>query len=240
MKQQRVVVITGGLRGIGRAIVDQFYQSKDMIWVFDKAPCDEPLVAQLPPEVRYRSVNVAQHDVVAATMQEIYTQTGRIDVLVNNAGITHDGLAIRLKPDEWERVLQVNMNGSFWCAQAVLGIMARQRSGVIINVSSVVASIGNPGQVNYAASKAGVEAMTKTLAREYGARGIRVNAVAPGFIATPMTAKLSEKNQEAAISRTSLKRAGKPEEVAQVVAFLASPAADYITGQIIHINGGMW
>lgn len=233
----KVTVITGGSRGIGRAIATECAARGDSIWIIDLAP-QRP--DDLPDSWNYYASDVSDHAAVEAACAHIVATAGRLDVLVNNAGITADGLAIRLSPAQWEKVLQVNLTGSFWWAQAALRVMVRQRSGAIINLSSIVASTGNAGQVNYAASKAGIEAMTKTLAREYGSRGITVNAIAPGFIATAMTDALPEAVKKEAIARTSLRRAGTPEDIAHAVTFLTSGKADYITGQIIHITGGMW
>lgn len=237
---QRAVIVTGGLQGIGRAIVDAFARDGERVHVIDVCAQDDPRVTALPAECVYSSCDVSDRMVVHETIKAIHEKSGRIDVLVNNAGITRDGLCIRMGAQAWQQVLDVNLSGAFWCTQAVLPYMMRAEGGAIINLSSVVAATGNPGQVNYAASKAGVEAMTKTLAREYGKRGIRVNAVAPGFIATPLTHALPEAVQQSAIARTALQRAGTPEDVAQAVLFLASFAASYITGQIVSINGGMW
>jgi len=236
-KQYAVSVVTGGMRGIGRSIAAALIQRGDIVWIFDNAP----QTTVTPPDgCEYRSVDVADYTAVGNGIEEIIRAHKRIDVLVNNAGIVADGLAIRMSVDAWKKVVDVNMNGSFWCSQAVLKYMVRQRKGYIVNISSIVGSTGNPGQVNYAASKAGVNAMTKTLAREYGTRGILVNAIAPGFIATEMTRQLSADVQNAAIACTSVKRAGSPEDIAACVAYLTSGLADYITGQIIHIDGGMW
>ena len=232
-----ITVITGGGRGIGKAIATECATRGDTVWVVDLAP--QP-PEDFPASWHYYAADVSDHAAVEAACAHIVATEGRLDILVNNAGITADGLAVRLSPGQWEKVLQVNLTGSFWWAQAALRVMIRQRSGYIINLSSIVASTGNAGQVNYAASKAGIEAMTKTLAREYGPRGITVNAIAPGFIATAMTDALPEAVKKEAIARTSLRRAGTPEEIAHAVAFLTSGRADYITGQIIHITGGMW
>jgi 3-oxoacyl-[acyl-carrier protein] reductase len=176
---------------------------------------------------------------VQGFFNQIVEESGRVDVLVNNAGVTADGLLVRMKEEDWDRVMDINLKGAFHCTQAVAKTMMKQRSGRIINMASVVGVMGNAGQANYVASKAGLIGLTKTAARELAPRGITVNAVAPGFIETSMTAELPEKVKEAMLAQIPLGRMGRPEDVADVVAFLASEKASYITGQVIHVNGGM-
>jgi 3-oxoacyl-[acyl-carrier protein] reductase len=185
-------------------------------------------------------VDVASKEGVQGFFDTIMEESGRVDVLVNNAGITRDGLLVRMKEADWDRVLTVNLKGAFYCIQAAAKIMMKQRAGRIINMASVVGVMGNAGQANYTASKAGLIGLTKTTARELAPRGITVNAVAPGFIDTAMTEDLSEKVKEAMLAQIPLRRMGSPDDVAQVVAFLASNEASYITGQVIHVNGGMY
>jgi 3-oxoacyl-[acyl-carrier protein] reductase len=185
-------------------------------------------------------VKVESRPEVQEFFNQIVKECGRVDVLVNNAGITVDGLLVRMKEEDWNRVLGINLNGAFYCTQAVAKTMMKQRSGRIINMASVVGVMGNAGQANYVASKAGLIGLTKTAARELAPRGITVNAVAPGFIDTAMTADLSEKVKEAMLAQVPLGRMGQSEDVAEVVAFLASEKASYITGQVIHVNGGMY
>jgi 3-oxoacyl-[acyl-carrier protein] reductase len=170
----------------------------------------------------------------------ILKATGRIDVLVNNAGITRDGLLVRMKAADWDAVIDVNLKGTFNCMKAAAKAMMKQRYGRIINISSVVGVCGNPGQANYVASKAGIIGLTKAVARELASRNITVNAVAPGYIDTDMTGDLGEKAKASMIDQIPLGRIGTPDDIAGVVAFLASPAADYITGQVIHVSGGMY
>jgi 3-oxoacyl-[acyl-carrier protein] reductase len=165
---------------------------------------------------------------------------GRIDVLVNNAGITHDNLALRMKLDDWRAVLETNLTGAFLCTKQCLRPMMRARGGAVINVSSVAGGLGNPGQANYCAAKAGLEGLTRSLAREYANRGIRINAVAPGFITTEMTEALGEPAQTALLQQIPLGRLGAPTDAAEAVAFLASERASYITGHVLHVNGGMY
>jgi 3-oxoacyl-[acyl-carrier protein] reductase len=183
--------------------------------------------------------NVAALDEVSTAIDSVVKASGRLDILVNNAGIARDNLIARLKDEDWDRVLEVNLKGAFNCIKAACRPMMKQHSGRIINISSVVAYMGNPGQANYAASKAGLVGLTKAVARELASRQVTVNAVAPGFIATDMTANLSEKVQADMLAQIPLNRFGAPEDVAAVVAFLASDAAGYITGEVIHINGGL-
>ena len=197
------------------------------------------LIEDAGGEARAVRVDVASETDVKEFFLQIVEDCGRVDVLVNNAGIASDGLLVRMKEEDWDRTIAINLKGTFLCTRAVAKTMMKQRAGCIINVSSVVGSIGNPGQANYAASKAGLEGLTKTAARELAPRGITVNAVAPGFIETQMTADLPEKVKDVTLTQIPLGRMGQPKDVADVVAFLASPEACYITGQVIHVNGGL-
>ena len=184
-------------------------------------------------------VNVADWNDVKAMVDQVVKEWGTIDILVNNAGITRDGLLLRMNEEDWNLVLQVNLNGTFHCTKAVLSPMTKQRSGRIINIASIVGAMGNAGQANYAASKAAVIGFTKTVAREYASRQVTVNAVAPGFIDTAMTQGLSADVKELLQKQIPLGRLGLPADVAEAVCFLASDAAGYITGQVLHVNGGM-
>jgi 3-oxoacyl-[acyl-carrier protein] reductase len=182
---------------------------------------------------------VASSDDVKAMVAATLTQWGRVDILVNNAGITRDGLLLRMKDEDWDAVISVNLKGSYHCIKAVLPLMSKQRSGRIVSISSIAGVMGNAGQANYAASKAALIGLTKTVAREYASRGITVNAVAPGFIDTAMTAPLSPAVREGLLKEIPLARLGSPEDIAHAVLFLSSDQAGYITGQVIHVNGGM-
>jgi len=244
MTEQRVAMITGASRGIGYAIAHALAAAG-----YNLAICgtrEETISAAAGRlkrqgiDVFPKAVDVSERTAVQAFVKDAIDHFGRLDVLVNNAGIARDNLSMRMKPEEWDAVIATNLNSVFYAAQAVLRPMIKQRSGRIINVSSVVASMGNPGQLNYCASKGGVDAMTRSLAREVGSRGITVNAVAPGFIATDMTAELGEDAQAKLAGQIPLGRLGAAEDVAAAVAFLASDAACYITGQILHVNGGMY
>ncbi len=236
-------VVTGGGQGIGRAIALKLASLGAHVAVADineKSARDvaDEITAAGGAATAYR-VDVSDHEETAGLMKDVVEALGGVDILVNNAGITRDNLILRMPPEDWDLVLRVNLTGTFNCIRAAARPMMSQRSGRIINISSIIGQVGNIGQANYAASKAGIVALTKTAARELGARGITVNAVAPGFIETPMTESLSEKVREDFTTKILLKRLGAPEDVANLVAFLASDEGDYITGQTINIDGGM-
>jgi 3-oxoacyl-[acyl-carrier protein] reductase len=242
---RRVAVITGGARGIGRAIAFRLAAGGDAVVIADvSTETAEATAKELEAAGRTAvawGVNVTEPAQVAAMAEAAVERLGRIDILVNNAGITRDGLILRMKDEEWDQVLAVNLDGAFYCSRAVLRPMLKQKQGGrIINISSVVGCMGNVGQANYVASKAGLIGLTKALAREVAPRGITVNAVAPGFIETEMTAALPESVRQSMRAQIPLDRFGAPEDVAAAVVFLASEAAGYITGQVIHVNGGMW
>ncbi len=243
---KRVVVITGGSSGIGRAIGMRLAAPDTKICFNHYDPDDSnaeetvKLIEGAGSSAWGARVDVASQSGVQDFFNKIVEDCGRVDVLVNNAGITIDGLLVRMKESAWDRVLAINLKGAFNCMQAVAKLMMKQRSGRIINMASVVGVMGNAGQANYTASKAGLIGMTKTVARELAPRGVTVNAVAPGFIDTPMTAGLSDKVKAAMLSQIPLGRIGQPEDVAEAVAFLASDVAGYISGQVIHVNGGMY
>jgi 3-oxoacyl-[acyl-carrier protein] reductase len=200
----------------------------------------EKLVSEAGGRATGTRVNVASEKEVSEFVGRALDETGRIDVLVNNAGITRDGLIVRMKEADWDDVLDINLKGAFHCIKAVSKIMLKQRSGRIINVSSVVGASGNPGQANYVASKAGIIGLTKAVAKELASRNIAVNAVAPGFIETDMTASVPDKARAAMVAQIPLGRAGTAQDIASAVVFLASDQAAYITGQVIHVSGGMY
>ncbi len=245
-KQKRVVVVTGGSRGIGRAIALRFTAENPKLIIVhydpDEKASDETLelLKKNRVEAMSRKLDVSSWEDVNAFFKGVIEQFGRVDVLINNAGITRDTLLMRMNEKDWDSVIQVNLKSVFNCTQAVLRAMMKERYGRIVNISSVVGQIGNPGQANYSASKAGIMGFTKTVAREAAPRGITVNAVAPGFIDTEMTAVLPEKVRESFVQQIPLGRMGAPEDVAETVYWLCSQAAGYITGQVIHVNGGMY
>lgn len=250
-KDQRTVVVTGGSRGIGRAICIAMAGPDVRIFFNYFSPVDPEgeaaaaaetvrAVADAGGEAVGTSVDVASPEAVERFFEEVIAATGRIDVLVNNAGITKDALLVRMKEADWDLVLEINLKAAFRCMQVAARTMMKQRSGRIVNMASIVGVIGNAGQANYVASKAGLIGLTKTAAKELAGRGVTVNAIAPGFIETDMTASLPDKVKEAMLSQIPLGRPGKPEDVAAAVSFLASDAAAYITGQVLHVSGGMF
>jgi len=240
----KISVVTGSAQGIGQAIATTLAQEGSDVVVadLDATRCEETVarVQQLGRKAMAVSVNVGDWDQVKGMIDRVQKDWERIDILVNNAGITRDGLLLRMKEEDWQSVLQVNLTGTFFCVKAVLPTMSRQRSGRIVNIASIVGAIGNIGQANYAASKAAVIGLTKTVAREYASRNITVNAVAPGFIDTAMTQELSAETKEALLNQIPLKRLGQPSDIADAVSFLCSEKAGYITGHVLHVNGGMY
>lgn len=237
-------LVTGAGRGIGRAIALRLGAAGMTVvgTATTRAGAEAIGEALAARSIRGRGMtaDVGSDESAAALAAAVEAEHGAPFVLVNNAGVTRDNLLMRMKPEEWETVLNTNLGGMYRLCRACLRGMARARRGRIVNISSVVGASGNPGQTNYAASKAGIEGFTRSLAREIGSRGVTVNAVAPGFIDTDMTRALPEAQREALLARIPLGRLGRPEEVAEVVAFLASEAGGYITGETVHVNGGMY
>ncbi len=241
----RTIVVTGGTRGIGNAICMAFAQPGNRVFFnyssSDKAATQtEKMAEENGGQAKGFRADVTSESEVADFFKWILQETGRIDVLVNNAGIARDGLLVRLKEKDWDEVVDTNLKGAFLCSKAASKTMIKQHYGKIVNISSVVGAMGNPGQANYVASKAGLIGLTKAVARELASRNITVNAVAPGYIETDMTQNLSEQVQSELKEMIPLARLGKPEDVAETVVFLASDQAAYITGQVIHVNGGMY
>ena len=242
--KEKVAVITGASQGIGREIAMAMSKAGAAIVAADINP--EPLKG-LVEEITSRdgrvlavTANITKFEDCRNLMDSAVKEFGRIDVLVNNAGVTRDTLLIRMSEADWDLVLKVNLKGAFLMTQAVAKVMIKQHSGKIVNISSVVGLMGNAGQVNYSASKAGLLGLTKSVARELAGRGICVNAIAPGFIETDMTAKMSESVKTSFLESIPLKKAGMPNDIAKAALFLSSPASDYITGQVLGVNGGLY
>ena len=242
--KDKVAFVTGGAQGIGRACALALAQAGAHVVVGDYNPVKLPDVVNEIEAFGRRGwsvqLNVADGTQVKAAIESLMGQFGRLDILVNNAGITRDSLLLRMNKDEWDLVLATNLTGVFLCTQEAIKIMLKQRSGRIINIASVVGLMGNAGQANYAASKAGVIGLTKTVAQEVASRNITVNAVAPGFIDTAMTQALPEAARTRLLERVPLNRMGTDQDVANAVRFLASDEAGYITGQVLNVNGGMY
>ncbi len=241
-------LITGGTSGLGRATALAFAKQGADVAIIGRNPeraqevFQEIEAERSAPDVQKvwaQTVDVTQKEGVRRSVARLLEAWGGIDILVNNAGVTRDALLMKMTEEEWDCVMQTNLKSAYYLCQAVIRPMIKARSGKIINIASVIGLTGNPGQVNYAASKLGLIGLTRSLAKEVGARGICVNCIAPGFFETPMTEKLSEKQQAALLERIPLKRLGDPKEIAQAALFLASDLSNYITGQVLTVDGGM-
>ncbi len=243
--KDKVVVVTGGSRGIGKAIVLKFASMGAKV-IFNYASKDEAAkavveeVEKLGGIAECYKLDVSNFSNVSEFFEQIFDKHGAIHILVNNAGITKDTLLARMKEEEWDAVINVNLKGVFNCCRAIISNMMRQRWGRIINIGSVIGSMGNAGQANYAAAKAGIVGFSRSLAKEVAPRGITVNVIAPGFIETDMTAKVPDKIKEQILSAIPVRRFGRADEIADAVSFLASDKASYITGAVLHINGGLY
>jgi 3-oxoacyl-[acyl-carrier protein] reductase len=237
-------MVTGASRGIGKACALELAKAGARLVVaarqLDKLEEVASEIRTAGGEAFVVALDLASHESIKAAISTASKEFGRIDILVNNAGVTRDNLALRMKPDDWNIVLQTNLSGAFFCIQQVISPMMRERWGRIVNISSVVGQAGNPGQANYVASKAGLIGLTKSLAQELASRNITVNAVAPGFIETDMTGVLKDEQKARITQGIPMGRIGNPAEVAAAVRFLASEEASYITGNVIDVNGGMY
>jgi 3-oxoacyl-[acyl-carrier protein] reductase len=244
--KDQVAVVTGAGRGIGKAIAEALAKKganlviADVVLAQAKETADKLQSSFSGIKAIAVKLDVSKSDEVKQTFDEISKNFGKIDILVNNAGITRDGFIMRMDESDWDSVIDINLKGVFLCSKEAIKTMMKQKYGRIVNIASVVAFTGNPGQANYSASKAGIVGLTKTIAKEYASRGITSNAVAPGFIKTAMTDALAENIKEDMKKAIPLGRFGTAEDVANSVAFLASPHSGYITGQVIHVNGGMY
>ena len=239
----QTALITGAGRGIGKTIAVKLAVSGLDIVIADMNPVSDDVLREIEEygtKCLAFQMDVTDVESVDSVVKKIINETGGIHILVNNAGITQDNLFMRMKPEQWSQVIDVNLNGVFHVTKAVIRTMVKQHSGRIINISSVVGFSGNPGQVNYSSTKSGLIGFTKSLSREVGTRGITVNAVAPGFINTAMTQALNESQQQAILNQIPLGRMGEAKDIANAVAFLASEEASYITGTVLHVNGGMY
>jgi len=240
----RVALVTGASRGIGREIALTLCRNQfDVVVASPEVEKNEEVaeaIRQCGGNTMTLDLDVSSRDSVKQGVEAVLKQMGRIDVLVNNAGITRDALSMRMKPEDWDRVIQINLTGAFNMAQAVIPPMMKERWGRIINIASVVGEMGNVGQANYVSSKAGLIGLTKCLAQELAARNITVNAIAPGYIETDMTAVLPQEVKDRMMAMIPLKRFGKPQDIANAVKFLASEDAAYITGAVLRVNGGMY
>ena len=239
----KTALITGAGRGIGKTIAVKLAKLGSDIAIADMNPISDDVLKEIEENgtrcLAYK-LDVTDVDAVDSVVKKIIDETGGIHILVNNAGITQDNLFMRMKPEQWLQVIDVNLNGVFHVTKSVIRSMVKQHTGRIINISSVVGFSGNPGQVNYSSTKSGLIGFTKSLSREVGTRGITVNAVAPGFINTAMTQALNESQQQTILSQIPLGRMGEADDIANAVAFLASEEASYITGTVLHVNGGMY
>lgn len=240
----QTAMVTGGARGIGKAIAESLARKGVNLAIADISLESAGETAKELESFGIKTLSlrldVSKSGDVSKAYEDLIKEFGRLDILINNAGITRDSLILRMKEEDWDSVIDINLKGVFLCSKEAIKVMVKQRYGRIINIASVVAFMGNPGQANYSASKAGIIGLTKTTAREYASRGVTVNAVAPGFISTAMTDALAENIKQDMLKSIPIGKFGSVDDVANAVNFLASPENGYITGQVIHVNGGMY
>jgi 3-oxoacyl-[acyl-carrier protein] reductase len=242
--KEKIIIVTGGNKGIGKAISLKFAELGAKVKVFARTIPDDlnGFVAEkseLLTNIEFFAVDVSDFDSVAESVNKIVKSEGKIDVLVNNAGVTKYNLLMRMSPEDWDFVMDINLKGAFNCSKAVIRTMMGQRYGRIINIGSIVGTIGNPGQINYSASKAGLVGLTKSMAKELASRNILVNLIAPGYVETNMTDALNEEQKAKLVDNIPLRRVANPSEIADVVVFFAHDDSKYITGQVLHVDGGL-
>jgi len=238
--KEKKIILTGGSRGIGLSILEKLYSFNSKILIIGSNSENLLLAKKKYPNIFVEQLNLGDHDKIIKNFSNFVDLLGGLDILINNAGITKDNLAIRMGLDEWNDVININLTSSFLLSQQSIKLMIKNKKGSIINISSVVGHTGNPGQVNYSSSKAGLIAMTKSLAREYAKKNIRVNCISPGFIETDMTNSLKDEHKKMLLDQIPLERMGNPDDISNIVSFLASDYSSYITGETIHVNGGMY
>lgn len=238
--ENKKIILTGGSRGIGLSILDKLYSFKCKILIIGTNKNNLEKTKEKYPNIFIETFDLKNHDNINQLFQNSLNKLGGLDVLINNAGITKDNLAIRMNKLEWSEVININLTSSFLMCQEAIKVMLKNKSGSIINISSIVAHTGNAGQVNYASSKAAIIAMSKSLAREYAKKNIRINCISPGFIETDMTLVLKEEQQKLLLNNIPMGRMGTGQDIANAVLFLASDMSSYVTGETLHVNGGMY
>ena len=238
--KDKKIILTGGSRGIGLSMLDKFYAIGSKVLIIGSNKENLEKTKAKYPNILTEAFDLGNHDEIPDLLKRCVEQLEGLDVLINNAGITKDNLAIRMKKEEWTKVIDVNLTSSFLMAQEAIKVLIKNKSGSIINISSVVAHLGNAGQVNYASSKAALIAMSKSLAREYAKKNVRVNCISPGFIESDMTSILKDDQKEMLLKNIPMAKMGKGEDIANIAMFLASNLSGYITGETIHVNGGMY
>ena len=238
--KDKKIILTGGSRGIGLSMLDKFYSLGSKVLIIGSNKENLEKTKQKYPGIFSEAFDLNNHSEISDLFKKCVTQLGGLDILINNAGITKDNLAIRMNKAEWTKVIDINLTSSFLMSQEAIKVLIKNKSGSIINISSVVAHLGNAGQVNYASSKAALIAMSKSLAREYAKKNIRINCISPGFIESDMTSALKDEHKKILLNNVPMSKMGKGEDVANAAIFLSSNLASYITGETIHVNGGMY